>query len=96
MFSDLRVNMRCSCPIFMKLDFSRQFFEKYSDNKFHENPSSGSRVVPCGQAHGRTDWWKDITKLTVALRNFAKAPNNEENIKIGTKYLLMILLCKIW
>jgi len=24
-------------------------FEKYSNNIFHENPSSGSRVVPCGQ-----------------------------------------------
>jgi hypothetical protein len=23
--------------------------------KFHENPSSGSRVVPCGQTEGRTD-----------------------------------------
>jgi hypothetical protein len=23
--------------------------------KFHENPSSGSRVVPCGQTDGRTD-----------------------------------------
>jgi hypothetical protein len=38
-----------------KLEFSRQVFEKYSNIKFHENPSSGSRVVPCGQADGRTD-----------------------------------------
>jgi hypothetical protein len=28
---------------------SRQFFEKYSDIEFDENPSSGSRVVPCGE-----------------------------------------------
>jgi len=27
----------------MKLEFSRQIFEKYSNIKFHENPSSGSR-----------------------------------------------------
>jgi len=33
----------------MKLEFSRQIFEKYSNVKFHENPSSGSRAVPCGQ-----------------------------------------------
>jgi hypothetical protein len=33
----------------MKLWFTRQIFEKYSTTKFHENPSSGSRVVPCGQ-----------------------------------------------
>ena len=28
---------------------SRQFFEEYSDVKFDENPSGGSRVVPCGE-----------------------------------------------
>jgi len=39
----------------MKLEFSRQFFEKYSNIKFHENPSSGSRVVSCGQMDGQTD-----------------------------------------
>ena len=33
----------------MKLESSRQIFEKYSYIKFHENPSSESRVVPCGQ-----------------------------------------------
>jgi len=33
----------------MKLEFYRQLFEKYSNIKFHENPSSGSPVVPCGQ-----------------------------------------------
>jgi hypothetical protein len=33
----------------MKLEFSRQIFEKYSDIKFNDNPSSWSRVVPCGQ-----------------------------------------------
>jgi hypothetical protein len=33
----------------MKLEFCRQIFEKYSNIKFNENPSSGSRVVPCGR-----------------------------------------------
>jgi len=33
----------------------RQTFEKYSSIKFHENPSSGSRVV----AYGGTDRRKD-------------------------------------
>jgi hypothetical protein len=37
-----------SCPILMKLEFSRQVFEKYSNVRFHKNPSSGGRVVPCG------------------------------------------------
>jgi hypothetical protein len=56
----------------MKLEFSRQFPEKCSNIKYHENPSSGSRVVPCGKTYGRTD----MTKLIVAFRNFANAPKN--------------------
>jgi hypothetical protein len=35
--------------ILMKLEVSRQIFEKSSNLKFHKNPSSGSRVVPRGQ-----------------------------------------------
>jgi len=31
----------------MELKFSRQIFEKYSNIKFLENPSSEGRVVPC-------------------------------------------------
>jgi len=38
----------------MKLELSRQIFEKYSYIKFCENPSSGSRVVPSGQADRQT------------------------------------------
>ena len=40
---------RYSCQITRKLEFSRQIFETHTNIKFHENPSSGSRVVPCGQ-----------------------------------------------
>jgi hypothetical protein len=57
----------------MKLEFSRQIFEKYPDIKFHKNPSFGSRVVPCGRTLGRTD----MTKLIVAFRNFANAPKKQ-------------------
>jgi hypothetical protein len=42
-----------SCQILVTLEFSLQVFEKRLNNKFHENPSSGSRVVPCE----RTDKW---------------------------------------
>jgi len=41
-------NTRYSCRIVMKLGFSRQILEN-THTKFHENPFSGSRVVPCGQ-----------------------------------------------
>ena len=47
-------SIRYSFSILVKLEFSGQifFFEKYTNVKFHENPSSGSRVVPCGQTDG--------------------------------------------
>jgi hypothetical protein len=44
-----------SYSILTKLEFYRQAFEEYSNIKFHENPSGGSRVVPCGRADGQTD-----------------------------------------
>jgi len=42
------------CQIAMKLEFSRQMFEKYSNVKLHENSSSGSRVVPCRSTDRQT------------------------------------------
>jgi len=61
-----------SCPVLMKLGFSEQVFEKYSNIKFHENPPSGSRVVPWGQTNGGTD----MINLPVASRNCVNAPIN--------------------
>ena len=58
----------------MKLTFSRQIFEKCSNMKFHENPSSGNRVVPCGRSDGRTD----MTKLIVVFLSFANAPEKQQ------------------
>jgi hypothetical protein len=59
-------------PLFLSdlltVEFLRQIFAKSSDIKFHENPSSGSRVVP----DGRTD----MTKLMVAFRSFVNAPKD--------------------
>jgi len=37
------------------IEISRHIFEKRSDIKFHENPSSGNRDVPRGRAGGRMD-----------------------------------------
>jgi hypothetical protein len=40
----------------MKHECSRRIVEKSTNTKFHENPSSGSRAVPCAQtADGQTD-----------------------------------------
>jgi hypothetical protein len=52
----------------MKLKFSRQIFEKSSDIEFNQNPSSGSRVVPCGQT--------EKTELIVAFRDFVNVSKN--------------------
>jgi len=61
----------------MKLAFSRQILEKYSNMNVHTNPSSDSRVVPCGQTDGRTD----MMKLIVAFRNSARASKNTTNLR---------------
>jgi len=58
----------------MKLEFSRHIFKKYSNIRFHENPSSGSRVVPCGRTDGQTYMAKQI----VAFGNFANSPKNTQ------------------
>jgi len=62
----------------VELEFSREILEKYSKIKFHENPSSGSRVVPCGW----TDWLTNMTKLIVAWCNIANAPKNHTTILV--------------
>jgi len=56
----------------MKLEFSRQISEIYSNINFHENPSSGSRVVPRGLSDKQTD----VMKLRVDIRDFENAPKN--------------------
>jgi hypothetical protein len=52
---------------------SPDIFEKYRNVKFHENPSNGTRVVPCGQKAGQGH----NKKLKVAFRNFSNAPKTE-------------------
>jgi hypothetical protein len=50
----LHVKYHYSCQLIMKLKFSPQVFERYSNMKFNENPSSGSPVVPCRRMDGQT------------------------------------------
>ena len=51
---------------YKRYDFREKKFEKHSNIIFYENPSSGSRVVPCGQ----TDRHDEANSR---FRNFAKA-----------------------
>ena len=45
--------------------------------KFHENLSSGNRVVPCG----RTDRQTDMMKLIVAFRSLRERLKRQEGLK---------------
>ena len=80
MYISLHVKYRYYWQILIKLEFSRQFFEKFSNTVFHENPSSGSRDVPFGP----TDRQTDMTQLIVSFRNFANAHKKE------------LLLAEVW
>ena len=53
----------------MKYEFYGQIFEKSSNIKFRENPSSRSRVVPCGRT--------EKMKLIVHFHNFTNGPKKK-------------------
>ena len=59
----------------MKFEFSRRIFEKYTNIKIHENPSNGSRVVPCGQtdrhdkADSRFSQFRHVPKMDLFYRS---------------------------
>jgi hypothetical protein len=54
----------------MKVAFSRLIFWKSSNTNIRENPSSGSRVFPCGQTHRQTDiqTWPKLIVIFAILR----------------------------
>jgi hypothetical protein len=55
MYVGFHVTVRYSCQILVKLEFSRQIFQKYPHVEFNENPLSGGRVGLFGQTDGQTD-----------------------------------------
>ena len=71
----------------MTLEFSQQIFEKFSNIKFHENPSSGSRVVPWAKTDGQT--WRSW----VPFRNFADAHKNCNCFLLRRDYRSNARLC---
>jgi len=54
MYTGLNVKYPLLFSDFNNLEFSLDGYEKYSDIKFHKNPPSESRVVPCGRAERQT------------------------------------------
>jgi len=58
---------------FNKPQFSQQIFEKYSNVKFHESPSSESRFVSCG----RTERYDEVNSR---YRNFVNVVKTERTV----------------
>ena len=83
MYIGLHARTRYSCQILIKLEFPRHVFEKDSNIKFHENPSSGRSCSV--RTDGRTDIKTDMTKLTVAILR-------TRVIRISGRWCLMTLI----
>jgi hypothetical protein len=93
----LHVKYRYSFQILMKLEFSGQIFELYSNTKLYDNPLVGPELFYADgrterqagrQTDRRTDRETDMTKLMVTFQNFANAPKIPFNIIILSKWSL--------
>jgi hypothetical protein len=75
-----------SCfQIIKKFEISGHVFEKHSNIKFYENPSSEPQVVPCGQTDGQTDEYDKANSSflqfsELGLQTFTTFRFIEENI----------------
>jgi len=76
----MHIGLHGKCPLFVpdfneNWFFSRHLLKIRKNIEFHDNPSSGSRVVPCGRT--------DRMNLIVAYRNLRKQLQRKgENKKI--------------
>ena len=74
---DIIINVKtslCEVPVSL-VEFYHQIFGKYSNTKFHENPSS--RNYSCSmRTDGCKDGQTDMTKLILSFRTVAKAPKS--------------------
>jgi hypothetical protein len=91
----IRVKYRYPCKILMKFGFPRQIFDKYSNIKFHENPSIGNRVVLCGPTGRMTDRRTYIMKLRAAFRNFVNALKIAQGRQASTCKLKLNFVCNV-
>jgi hypothetical protein len=74
MFTGIYVKYPSFCQVLIKLEFSRQIFEKIPKYKISWviRPVGAVVLYADGQTDGRTD----MTKPTVALLNFVNATKN--------------------
>jgi hypothetical protein len=90
MYIGLHVNYELFLLDFNKKGFFLDRFSKSTQNiKFHENPSSGSGVVPFGRRDRQTDGLSHMTKLIFAFRDVANALKNPQEDKITTEVSLI-------
>jgi hypothetical protein len=74
-YTELHVNYPLFLSYFKQIEPYRKIFERYSNIKFHENPYSGGRVVPCWQRDGRTDRQTDrCYRASSRSLQFSRAP----------------------
>ena len=82
------IGLNVKCPLFfqilMKLEFSRQIFNKYPSKKFQEKPSGGSRVVPTW-TEGRTDMTNIKLLFSILQTNW---PNQKKKTAYSARRLL--------
>jgi len=73
MFLGFRVKYPLFCQIVMRHEHSRKMLEKYPNLKFHENPSIGNRVVPCGRQdrddEADSSFWQICPKIPTSDLN---------------------------
>jgi len=74
--------------IHVRFKSNSNFFNRFFKNtriKFHYNPCSGSRLVPCGQM--------DMTKLIVIFHIFVNTPKNGPRILQSPPKVSLLLSC---
>jgi len=76
----------CKIPVILvrfywNLNFLDIFSKNIQISNVMKNPSSASRVVPCGQTDGR----RHMTKQIIAVRNFANVPTKLRHLQIECK-----------
>jgi len=93
-----RINLHVNYPAFLSgfnetLNFLDRFSKKYPNAKFHENLSSGSRVLPCRQTE---DEQTNITKLIVASCNLANTPQRVSSTRCRANWDTFCVQCAVY
>jgi hypothetical protein len=77
-------NIRYSCRILMKLEFSQQIFEKSQISSF-------IKIRPVTDEMFHADRRKEMTKLMFAFQNLANAPYKQAYMKVMPKSMYKVI-----